>query len=191
MNLLTDRTNEPFWWRDEQKPRNPFGPNGSGVFTYTAANVKTAYVVEGGMDFPVEMLRYDRAFCMTPIPHPEHGFWNRRYRVVVGFAKGRKPTVARWESFSWQVGPLIKPVPTVLIDSVVAWSGTCHSCGHDCGGYAMSVFNKQMLCSDCDRAERAHPDFEMAWNTFRFHLKQGDFTFPGVGWPGHGIRLGS
>jgi hypothetical protein len=186
MDLL-DR--EP-WWKDESGPRNPFGPNGRPTFTKAAVAVKCIRVVEGRGDFPVDMLRYDRAFCMTPIPHPDHP-WFRTYRVVVGFTvlHQPKPTEARWGSFGWSV------IPALLTDDQISllkarvriWRSTCHRCHVDTAAYAMSWFASDLICSVCEEEERKHPDFNLARNTMRYSFLQGDYDYQGIGWPGpHG-----
>ena len=172
------------WWSDENGPRNIFGPAGMTSFTYSAANVETIRVVTGNGCFPTDMLRYDRAFCMTPVPHPDHEWgWKREYQVVVGFAKRYNPTIPRWESFGWRVGMAI-PHRQALLDRVVSWQGRCHRCGEKCNAYAMSIFNEHLLCSDCEERERRHPDFSLARDTLRYSFKQGDLTFMGIGGAG-------
>jgi hypothetical protein len=66
------------------------------------------YVVEGLGQFPIEMLRYDRALpaseqdayiAMNPLGRPP----GRRRVVLVSHLP---PTVARWESFTWKVDGL-------------------------------------------------------------------------------------
>ena len=169
-------------WEAESGPHNPFAPGGKMSFTYASVtSVKTVYIVEGDGNFPVDMLRYDRAFCMTPIPHPNDPWYGRKYRVVVGFEGKYKPTVARWESFGWRVLSQTGPVPGVLANRVLSWRGHCHRCDKDARAYAFSVFDNRLLCSDCEALERQHPDFELARNTLRYHLKRGDLGFTGIG----------
>jgi len=167
-----------FWWETEKGHHNPFSPNGGGAFTYSAANV-AQYVVEGSGNFPMDMLRYDRAFCLTPIPHPDHD-WPRKYRVVVGFEGKYRPTIARWESFGWQVGPAINQVVS-LVTRAVSWRGKCHRCNKVCTAYALSIFNKNLLCPHCEAKEREHPDFKLARDTLRYHFKREDYKFMGIG----------
>jgi len=185
-----DSAREP-WWRDENGPRNPFSPNGKMSFTWSSVSVKTIHIVEGIGNFPVDMLRYDHAFCLTPIPHPEHPWYARPFRVVVGFEDRYKPTIGRWESFGWIVGPFLAPLPNQLLHRVLSWRGTCHRCGEECRAYAMSIFDFKLICSRCEQIERTHPDFALARDTMRYGFKQGSLEFPGVGWPGVGVRLTS
>lgn len=180
------------WWSDESGLRNPFAPGGKTVFTAFAVDVDCVQVVEGKGDFPVDMLKYDRAFCMTPIPHPHHPWFGHhqpsfRYRVVVGFAKPFKPTTARWESFSFKVisASLNPQMLNLLKARVRSWRGHCHRCEVEAGGYAMSYFNADLLCAVCEQEERQHPDFDVARNTLRHAFTRHDYGFNGVGWPGH------
>jgi len=189
--LLDEPAKEP-WWRDESGPRNPFAPGGKVVFTAAATKVKTFAVVQGSMDFPVDMLRYDRAFCLTPIPHPRHPWFGRIYRVVVGFEDKYKPTVARWHSFGWKVTsvqPTAKQV-RCLQWRAVRWLDSCHRCACDTSAYAMSWFHPWLLlCPACEEEERGHPDFEVARATLRRAYATGEFNSPGVLWPGLDGRL--
>ncbi len=175
------------WWSDESGPRNPFAPGGTTVFTASAVDVNCVRVLEGRGDFPVDMLKYDRAFCMTPIPHPSHPWFAHKYRVVVGFAKRFKPTTARWESFSFKVipAPFTPQMIATLKGRVRSWQGTCHRCVVEAGGYAVSYFNIDLLCAVCEQEERQHPDFDVARNTLRHAFARHDYGFNGVGWPGH------
>jgi hypothetical protein len=174
-------------WLDSTGPRNPFGPTGTSSFTDAAVAVNCMRVVEGRGSFPVEMLRYDRAFCMTPIPHPDYPWNHRTYRVVLGFAKRYKPTLGRWKAAGWEI--LISSLTTEIVanlkDRVVSWRGCCQRCHVNPAAYAMSWFNKALLCPLCAREEREHPDFDLARNTLRYSFIHGDYDYMGIGWPGH------
>jgi len=50
--------------------------------------------------------------------------------------------------------------------------------------YSMSWFNRDMVCPSCSEQEQAHPDFAYARAAEEAAVKQDDFNFPGVGWPG-------
>jgi hypothetical protein len=180
------------WW-DESGLRNPFAPGGGYSFTSAAVRVDRLYVVEGRGDFPVDMLRYDRAFCLTPIPHPHLPWYGRKFRVVLGFAENYAPTVARWESFGWRVGPRLPKSSDVgkLQRRVLSWRNVCHRCERDNRGqgYEMSWFDGAFVCETCAQEERRHPDFDMARNSLRCALAQGNLAFDGVGWPGRHGRV--
>ena len=179
--------------RDENGFRNPFAPGGGMAFTSAAVDVGRLHVVEGAGDFPVDMLRYDHAYALTPIPHPNHPWYGRRFRVVVGFQKPYAPTPARWESFGWRVLPQLgksDPALGPLRLRVLSWRGGCHRCGVEgCQGYAMSWFGQELICENCFLSEHRHPDFNLARSTMRYEFKQGHYPFAGIGWPGRDTRV--
>ena len=47
----------------------------------------------------------------------------------------------------------------------------------------MSMFNMDMLCPDCKKAEENHPLYNLARQKEREALLRGDRNFPGIGWP--------
>jgi len=147
-------------------------------------------VVEGRGDFPVDMLRYDHAFCMTPIPHPNHPWYQRTFRVVVAFAPRYSPTTDRWESFGWKVlpYPLSNRTIDLLKQRVRNWRNQCHRCQNNmvAVAYAMSWFNTDLICCDCEKEERGHPDFNLARNTLRYSFSRGDYDYQGIDWQGPG-----
>jgi hypothetical protein len=61
-------------------------------------------VVEGGGDFPIDMLRYDHCVPATEndsyiLKRDEY----RRVKLVMFCASGNGPTLGRWKSFTWNV----------------------------------------------------------------------------------------
>jgi len=176
------------WFRDENGPRDPFMPKPGTTAKPIAIAIREAdlYVVIGRGDFPVDMLRYDRGFVCTPIPHPRHPNYRKALSVVIGICKPYEPTAARWNSFGWRVKPVPLEDSEALKDRAGTWRGVCQRCGcTECGqAYTMSYFNRDLICSRCDEAERQHPDFNLAEASGRFAISQGDYTFPGIGWPG-------
>jgi hypothetical protein len=47
----------------------------------------------------------------------------------------------------------------------------------------MSMFNTDVICSDCKRKEREHPDYEKALDADVEAIRGGDYNFKGVGRP--------
>ncbi len=184
-----ERDTRAWFWRDEEGTRNPFGPRGATVFTEASTRAKCFLVMKGQGEFPLDMLRYDQAFCLTPIPHPDHSF-ERQYHVVVGFSD-RQPS-ARWITMGWYiVGPVPAEQAEVLRVDLLSQKGFCHRCGQQpsigelC--LIMSWFDpRSFICPDCGEEERAHPDFELARSTLRQAYATKNFDFPGVGYPGQG-----
>lgn len=66
------------------------------------------------------------------------------------------------------------------------WSGRCHRCGKRGDQYTMSRFNTDLICMECDAAERQHPAYADAAAAEEAAVLRGDYNFPGVGWPGDG-----
>lgn len=171
------------WWSCEQGPRIPFTPGGGPTFTAEAATSTILYVVEGAGDFPVDMLRYDRAFCLTPIPHPDYPFYGKPWRVVLAGTNSRSSLV-RWDSFGWRILQGLK-VPPNLHQRPLRWRGSCHRCQVPCTAFAMSYFDTAYICSECDHEERNHPEYDLVQTTFRIALRQGH-----TGFAGHGLGDG-
>jgi hypothetical protein len=192
LNAVAGLLREPLgtpWFQDEQAPRNPFrlkaGTTRASI--WQATQDATLYLASGRGDFPVDMLRRDHGFVLTPIPHPRHPNYKSTYSVVIGLEKPWTPLYDRWTSFGWRVSQMPLDNAESLKSRALAWRGTCHRCNTECGGYTMSYFNHDLICSVCDERERAHPDFAMAEASDRFAIKQGNYNFPGIGWPGvHG-----
>jgi len=170
------------WWSCESGPRIPFTPNGSRTFTSKAVTETNTHIVEGSGDFPVDMLRYDHAFCLTPIPHPQHPYYGKPWRVIVAFAKPYKPTEARWQSFGWRVVGPGNHIPRGTFTSPLRWRGRCHRCGTESGAFALSYFDSACcICSLCEEEERRHPDYRVMQNTFRVAFQQGHYLYQGPG----------
>jgi hypothetical protein len=47
----------------------------------------------------------------------------------------------------------------------------------------MSRFNIQLICMDCEKAEREHPDYAKAAEAEYNAVMRGDYYFPGIGRP--------
>lgn len=63
------------------------------------------YEVWGFGTFPVDMLRYDQARIVSQHTTDEV-VYNGRKRVVYTIQGKTRPTVGRWNSFLYQVGPV-------------------------------------------------------------------------------------
>lgn len=59
-----------------------------------------SYTVEGGGQFPFDMLRYDNAW---PLSQNDVGIMCHAGRRKVTLNGIRPPTVERWKSFLWEV----------------------------------------------------------------------------------------
>ena len=66
----------------------------------------------------------------------------------------------------------------------------CDRCGASLsGGFTMSRFNTDALCKQCLREERQHPDYQLAEDAELIAIRNGDWNFPGIGWPGKNGRV--
>lgn len=59
----------------------------------------------------------------------------------------------------------------------------CDRCHAEGNAFTMSRFNTQMICPDCEDAERAHPDYQRAVDAEREAVMNGDYNFDGIGLP--------
>ncbi len=50
-------------------------------------------------------------------------------------------------------------------------------------GLTMSRFNTQMICGGCEGKEKAHPQYQAAYDAELRAVQSGDMNFPGVGKP--------
>lgn len=69
------------------------------------------------------------------------------------------------------------------------WSGSCDRCHEPSRVHTMSMFNTDLLCMSCWKEEKEHPDYEEACIVEEAHVRKGECSFPGVGWPGRDGRL--
>lgn len=58
----------------------------------------------------------------------------------------------------------------------------CERCGKEAQATIMSRFNTQVLCLECEAAERKHPRYEEARAAEEAAVRRGDYNFPGIGW---------
>lgn len=59
----------------------------------------------------------------------------------------------------------------------------CGRCHQPTETTIMYMFNMDMLCPDCKKAEQKHPLYNLACQKEREALLCGDYNFPGIGWP--------
>jgi len=64
----------------------------------------------------------------------------------------------------------------------------CDRCRTETNVTTMSMFNTQVICMDCQDAERKRPDFEAARQAETEAVLRGDYNFPGVGYSLTGRR---
>jgi len=57
----------------------------------------------------------------------------------------------------------------------------CDRCYKDVFCTTMSIFNTQMICPDCEDAERKLPKYEEARAVELEAVRRGDYNFPGIG----------
>jgi hypothetical protein len=69
-----------------------------------AKTVTHIFVVSGTGEFPIDMLRYDRATPSSSADSAviQRSFRGRDYRAV-RLTSEKAPTVGRWESYGWKV----------------------------------------------------------------------------------------
>ena len=63
------------------------------------------------------------------------------------------------------------------------WNVVCHRCGKLSFSHIMSMFNEELICTDCQKLETEHPDYEHARAEEVKALVAGNFNFPGIGKP--------
>ena len=61
---------------------------------------------------------------------------------------------------------------------------TCDRCRKQTTITTTSWFNTDTICQSCQKQEEAHPDYAYAKAVEHEAVKNGDYNFPGVGWPG-------
>jgi NMD protein affecting ribosome stability and mRNA decay len=72
---------------------------------------------------------------------------------------------------------------------VPPFEGNCHRCGKETYSFTMSWFSTESICLDCSDEESNHPDFKLAKDVEVAHCKNGNFNYPGIGWPGKDNRV--
>jgi len=61
---------------------------------------------------------------------------------------------------------------------------TCDRCHEETDVTIMSYFNTDELCLDCSDAEKQHPQYAEARAAEEAAVRDGNYNFPGIGWPG-------
>lgn len=59
----------------------------------------------------------------------------------------------------------------------------CARCGKETDTTIMSMFNTDVICMDCKKAESAHPDYRKAQDADIAAIRRGDYNFKGIGKP--------
>ena len=59
----------------------------------------------------------------------------------------------------------------------------CDRCGGNATCSTMSRFNTETICMDCERKEKAHPDYQRARDTEHQQVVLGNLNYPGIGLP--------
>ena len=59
----------------------------------------------------------------------------------------------------------------------------CVRCGNKSSAMTCSRFNTDWICLDCDKKERAHPDYKRASEEELAAVRRGDYNFVGIGKP--------
>lgn len=59
----------------------------------------------------------------------------------------------------------------------------CARCGKETIAHTMSMFNADVICTECKAKERAHPMYEKARQADYDAIKKGNYNFKGIGKP--------
>ena len=59
----------------------------------------------------------------------------------------------------------------------------CDRCNKPTNTMKMSLFNKDIICSDCNAKESQHPDYKKAKEAVYEHERTGDMDWGGIGLP--------
>lgn len=60
------------------------------------------------------------------------------------------------------------------------WTGYCDMCGKPSLVHTMSIFNTDLLCMECKRAERNDPGYAEAVEAERRAIQKGDYNYAGI-----------
>ena len=60
---------------------------------------------------------------------------------------------------------------------------TCVRCDAQNAVTTMSRFNTDIICTDCETTERAHPRYQEAADAELAAVKRGNYNYPGIGKP--------
>ena len=93
--------NGPPVYRDQNGVRDPYAP----IPPVNGRKRRVRYfTVRGRLLFPVDMLRYDRAWAVSGIGTPDDQSRDPRLVVCATTSSSRRvPTEDRWVSFGWEV----------------------------------------------------------------------------------------
>lgn len=62
------------------------------------------------------------------------------------------------------------------------WHGRCHRCSKESMIHIMSRFNRDLICMDCEEAERKLPRYQEAVEAEAAACRQGNYNFLGIGY---------
>ena len=62
-------------------------------------------------------------------------------------------------------------------------NGHCDRCNRKTNSTKGSYFNTEMICSICEKEEKAHPDYQRAVQVEQEHVMSGNLNFEGIGLP--------
>jgi hypothetical protein len=60
----------------------------------------------------------------------------------------------------------------------------CKRCGSESRITTMSMFNTDVICTECKENERKHPRYEEACLRDNEEIRKGNYNFEGIGWDG-------
>ena len=61
------------------------------------------------------------------------------------------------------------------------WTGKCQRCGKKSNASTMSWFNRDLICMDCDEAEKSHPKYQEAKDRENEEVLKGNLDYEGIG----------
>ncbi len=59
----------------------------------------------------------------------------------------------------------------------------CDRCGGPLPVRTMSRFNRDVICLECQKKEKAHPDYQRACDAELEQVRMGNYNFEGIGKP--------
>jgi hypothetical protein len=69
------------------------------------------------------------------------------------------------------------------MNQVKDWAGSCQRCYRATDIHTMSMFDVSLICMDCAKTERNHPQYSQAAEAERSEVKSGNRNFKGIGAP--------
>lgn len=59
----------------------------------------------------------------------------------------------------------------------------CQRCGKQGCAVTMSIFDTEMICLECEKKEKKHPEYEKAKSAELKEVQRGNYNFRGIGKP--------